>query len=105
MTHLPTTSDSGRANFEQSANTWGGDAVVEQFAERVIASWGDGTGHADLAASELGSLFGDLIDTGINDHGHQCGVMPHREDATRLRQSSADSPIRPRDTQVRSESC
>lgn len=83
----------------------GGDAVVEQLAERAIASWGDGTGHADLAASELGSLFGDLIDTGINDHGHQCGVMPHREDATRLRQSSADSPIRPRDTQVRSESC
>lgn len=75
---------------------------MEQFAERVIASWGDGTcdhdlvasietlyrarlrfppawpehrrqdfiaRHADLAASELGGLFDDLIDTVINDHG------------------------------------
>lgn len=94
-----------------------GGAVVEQFAERVIASWGDGTGdddlvaaietlyrvklrfppswpehrcqdfitrHADLAASELGSLFDDLIDTVNNDHGLQYGVMPHSEDATQL---------------------
>ncbi|OBI41414.1 hypothetical protein A5707_07575 [Mycobacterium kyorinense] len=90
---------------------------MEQFAERVIASWGDGTcdddllasietlyqarlrfppswpehrrqdfiaRHADLAASELGGLFDDLIDTVINDHGLQHGVMPHSEDAAQL---------------------
>jgi hypothetical protein len=95
----------------------GGGAVVGQFAERVITSWGDGTGdddlvgaietlyrarlrfppswpehrcqdfithHADLAASELGTLFDDLIDTVINDYGLRYGVVPHSEDAAHL---------------------
>ncbi|GAB4908093.1 hypothetical protein MAHJHV65_46020 [Mycobacterium avium subsp. hominissuis] len=42
------------------------------------------TRHADLAASKLGSLFDDLIDTVINDHGLRYGVMPHGEDAAQL---------------------
>ncbi|WP_206430444.1 hypothetical protein [Mycobacterium sp. P7213] len=91
--------------------------MVEPFAGRVIASWGNGTcdddlvasieslywerlrfppswpkhrrqgfitRHADLAASELSSLFDDLIDTVINDHGLRYGVMPHSEDAAQL---------------------
>lgn len=85
---------------EQVIASWGdstcGDSLVSSIETLYRArlsfppSWPDHrrqdfiTRHADLAASELGSLFDDLIDTVINDHGLRYGVMPHSEDTAQL---------------------
>lgn len=56
------------------------------LANHLPASWPQHrrdtfiTNHADQAASELATLFDDLIDTITNDHGLNYGTLPHPDD-------------------------
>ena len=68
-------------------------AALQELYEAVLefpAGWPPArrrrfiTDHADMASTELGTVFDDLIDTVINEYALSYGVMPHSEDQCEL---------------------